>query len=138
MSYDLFVSYARRDNALDSITQFVERISRDFESFAGRLLRPFFDGTEIHGIEDWWHHMLQGLRESRLLLACLSPSYLLSEYCEFQYTMATSHAHPHLQDAIGASTARQQQIGRRPQELLAQLNSVAHPFGIQLGGGNQD
>jgi hypothetical protein len=43
-----------------------------------------------------------------------------------------------LQDAIGASTARQQQIGRRPQELLAQLNSVAHPFGIQLGGGNQD
>jgi len=74
--YDLFISYSRRDNAQGRVTQLVERIQADFAAFAGRPLQPFFDLTEIHGMEDWRHRILQGLRESRLLLACLSPSYL--------------------------------------------------------------
>jgi hypothetical protein len=35
MPYDLFISYARRDNENGHVPQLVERISRDFESFAG-------------------------------------------------------------------------------------------------------
>ena len=73
MPYDLLISYSRRDDAQGRITEFVERISRDFESSAGRPLRPFFDITEIHGMEDWRHRILQGLRESGLLIACISP-----------------------------------------------------------------
>jgi hypothetical protein len=79
MSYDLFISYSRRDNEQKRITEFVERIGRDFESFAGRPLRPFFDITEIQGMDDWRHRILQGLRESRLLLVFVSPNYLQSE-----------------------------------------------------------
>lgn len=52
MPYDLFISYSRRDNQQNRITQFVERISRDFERFAGRPLRPFFDVTEIQGMDE--------------------------------------------------------------------------------------
>lgn len=85
MPYDLFITYSRRDNEHGRITEFVERISRDFESFAGRSLRPFFDTAEIQGMDDWRHRILQGLRGSRLLLACLSPNYLLSEYCEWEF-----------------------------------------------------
>ena len=91
MAYDLFISYARRDNEQGRVAQLVERVSRDFESFAGRPLRPFFDTTEIHGMEDWRHCILQGLRESRLLLACLSPSYLASEYCEWEFIEYLNH-----------------------------------------------
>lgn len=82
MPYDLFISYSRRDNEPRRVTEFVERIRRDFESLAGRPLRPFFDITDIQGMDDWRHRILQGLRESRLLLAFVSPSYLQSEYCE--------------------------------------------------------
>ena len=78
MPYDLFISYSRRDNQQGRITQLVERIQADFAAFAGRPLVPFFDATEIRGMDDWRHRILQGLRESRLLLACLSPAYLQS------------------------------------------------------------
>ena len=85
MPYDLFISYSRRDNQSGRITEFVERIGRDFESFAGRPLRPFFDIHEIHGMDDWRHRILTGLRESRLLLSFLSPSLLASEYCAWEF-----------------------------------------------------
>lgn len=35
-------------------------------------------------MDDWRHRILQGLRESRLLLAFVSPNYLESEYCEWE------------------------------------------------------
>src|ERR1700747_824181 len=82
MPYDLFISYSRRDNEQGRITQLVERIKTDFAPFAKRELVPFFDQQEIGGMQDWRQRILQGLRESRLLLACLSPAYLKSEYCE--------------------------------------------------------
>jgi tetratricopeptide (TPR) repeat protein len=87
MPYDLFISYSRRDNGQGDgrVTEFVERIGRDFVGFAGRELVPFFDRSAIAGMEDWRHKILQGLRESRLLLACLTPSYLASEYCEWEF-----------------------------------------------------
>jgi tetratricopeptide (TPR) repeat protein len=85
VAYDLFVSYSRRDNAQGRITDLIARIGRDFESVAGRPLRPFFDVSEIHGMDDWRHRILRGLRESRLLLAVLSPAYVQSEYCEWEF-----------------------------------------------------
>lgn len=91
MSYDLFVSYSRRDNQQGRVTQLVERIKLDFEAFAGRPIVPFFDLTEINGMEDWRHRILQALRESRLLLACLSPAFLESEYCEWEFHEYLKH-----------------------------------------------
>src|SRR5262245_26187475 len=105
MPYDLFISHSRRDNlpvatvgdaatphsalctphSSGRVTQLVERIKLDFAAFAGRELVPFFDQHEINGMEDWRQRILQGLRESRLLLACLSPAYLQSGYCEWEF-----------------------------------------------------
>ena len=70
MPYDLFISYSRSDNEQGRITQLIERIKADFAPFAKRELVPFFDQREIHGMQDWRQRILQGLRESRLLLAC--------------------------------------------------------------------
>ena len=91
MPYDVFISYSRRDNEEGRITQLVERVETDFAAFAGRPLLPFFDASEIHGMDDWRHRILQGLRESRLLLACLSPAYLQSEYCEWEFNEYLKH-----------------------------------------------
>jgi tetratricopeptide (TPR) repeat protein len=85
MPYHLFISYSRRDNEHGRITEFVERIGRDFECIVGSALRPFFDLTDIQGMDDWRHRILQGLRESRLMLAFVSPQYLQSEYCEWEF-----------------------------------------------------
>jgi TIR domain-containing protein len=86
MPYDLFVSYSRRDNASGRVSQLIDHIRSDFARFSSnRGLITFFDQREIHGMEDWKNKILQGLRESHLLLACLSPSYLESEYCKWEF-----------------------------------------------------
>jgi tetratricopeptide (TPR) repeat protein len=91
MSYDLFISYSRRDNNEGRITEIVERLKSDFKVFAGRNLAPFFDQSEIIGMEDWRHKILKGIKESHLLVACLSPSYLESEYCEWEFNEYIKH-----------------------------------------------
>ncbi len=99
MPYDLFISYARRDNGQGRITELVERIEQDFASFEGMLgreLHVFFDQDEIHGMSDWRQRILQGLRESRLLLACLSPAYLQNEYCEWEFVEYLKYEIGHL------------------------------------------
>ncbi len=106
MTYDLFISYSRRDNADGRITQLVEHIKTDFANFEGnkgRELVPFFDQQEIHGMSDWRQRILQGLRESRLLLACLSPAYLQSEYCEWEFVEYLKYEIGHLHGFNGVA-----------------------------------
>ena len=85
LPYDLFISYARRDNQDGRVTQLVERIQQDFTAFAGRPLRLFFDQHAILSMEDWQRLILQGLRESPVLLAILSPNFIASPYCEWEF-----------------------------------------------------
>ncbi len=103
MAYDLFITYSRRDNEQGRITQLVDRIKRDFASFAKRELVPFFDVDEIHGMQDWRQRILQGLRESRLLLACLSPAYLKSDYCEWEFVEYLKYEIGHLHGFNGVA-----------------------------------
>ena len=103
MPYDLFISYSRHDNEQGRITQLVERIKTDFAPFAKRELVPFFDQQEIHGMADWRQRILQGLRESRLLLACLSPAYLRSEYCEWEFVEYLKYEIGHLHGFNGVA-----------------------------------
>ena len=103
MPYDLFISYSRRDNEHGRITTLVDRIQRDFAAFAHRDLVPFFDRDEIRGMDDWRLRIFQGLRESRLLLACLSPGYLDSEYCEWEFVEYLKHEIGHLHGFNGVA-----------------------------------
>ncbi len=103
MPYDLFISYSRRDNEQGRITQLVARIKKDFAPFAKRELVPFFDQQEIAGMQDWRQRILQGLRESRLLLVCLSPAYLKSEYCEWEFVEYLKYEIGHLHGFNGVA-----------------------------------
>jgi hypothetical protein len=99
LPYDLFIPYSRRDNPQGRITELVERIKQDlasFEGMQGRELRVFFDQDEIHGMSEWRQRILKGLRESRLLLDCLSPAYLLSEYRQWEFVEYLKYEIGHL------------------------------------------
>jgi len=85
MPYDLFISYAHRDNARGQVRELRDAISEDFEKFAGRNLTIFFDEHDIPSMADWEKRIAQGLRESRLFLAVLSPNYFASAYCRREW-----------------------------------------------------
>lgn len=84
MQYDIFISYSRKDNANGRVAELKKQIEADYRAFANEELKCFFDLEEITGMEDWKHRLLQGLRDSHLLLLILSPNYLASPYCEWE------------------------------------------------------
>jgi hypothetical protein len=79
--YDLFISYARADNATGFVSRLFDTIYEDFREFSSEPFKIFFDTEEIRSGQDWEERLRQGLRSSRVLLVCLSPSYLRSTWC---------------------------------------------------------
>ena len=61
MSYDLFVSYSRRDDKRGQVRALKEQIEADYRDFAGEELRCFFDLEDIASMDDWRHRILEGL-----------------------------------------------------------------------------
>src|SRR6516165_6486519 len=85
MPNDLFISYSRPDNERGQVAALDEQIKTSFRAFAGRELTVFFDGQEIQGMDDWRHKIQRSLRDSHLFLAVLSPNYLASIYCRWEW-----------------------------------------------------
>jgi tetratricopeptide (TPR) repeat protein len=85
-NFDLFISYSRHDNREGYISELVARIQKEYHDFTGgEELRVFFEKDEIGSRDEWRHRALDGIRSSRLLLACLSPNYLESEYSSWEF-----------------------------------------------------
>jgi tetratricopeptide (TPR) repeat protein len=90
-SYEIFLSYARLDNRVQDgqaqgwVTALRDQILEDHRRFSTAPLRIFLDVEEIRDMDDWRHRILGGLRESKILLVCLSPNYLASDYCRWEW-----------------------------------------------------
>jgi tetratricopeptide (TPR) repeat protein len=82
--YDLFISYSRRDDKQGQVRALKQQIEADYRSFTKEDLGCFFDTEDIATMDDWRHRILEGLRESNLLLLVLTPAYLDSSYCEWE------------------------------------------------------
>ena len=91
MPYDLFISYARKDNEGGWVTAFVEALLESHRRFSGRELNVFFDKESIHTMQDWRWRIAEGLRDSWLMLAFLSPNYEASPYCREEWETYTRH-----------------------------------------------
>ena len=95
--HDLFVSYSRRDNQPGSggqpgwIDAFIGALAAEHRQVAGLDLDVFFDREQIRAMDDWQNRILEGLRESHLLLACLSPHYFDSPYCRWEWEEYIKH-----------------------------------------------
>jgi tetratricopeptide (TPR) repeat protein len=92
--YDVFISYARKDNAPAArdagdargwVTAIRDHIAEEHRQFSTERLRLFFDTLEIKDADDWRFRILGALRRSRLLLVCLSPNYFASDYCRWEW-----------------------------------------------------
>ena len=95
--YDLFVSYARKDNEPSVpgqpgwITAFLAELQRTHRQFTPEDLAIFFDKDDIRVAQDWELRIKSALRDSNLLLACLSPNYFASEWCRREWELYTQH-----------------------------------------------
>ena len=79
--FDLFISYARKDNkpvndnAPGWVSALHDEILRDQATYSTETLRCFFDTRDIRGMDDWRQRILKGLSHSKILLVCLSENY---------------------------------------------------------------
>ena len=104
-NFDLLVSYSREDEQRGQISEIVARIEKEYREFtAGGELRVRFDKSELVDVDGWRQRTLEALRSSRLLLVCLSPNYLLSEYCSWELNqyLRQKAAHTPVAQSIGA------------------------------------
>src|SRR5882762_8516247 len=88
MPYDLFTSYSRHDNEQGQVAALKAQIESSFRAFAGRDLLVFLDihpEDGIRGMDDWRQKIHRSLRDSHLFLAVLSPHYLGSPYCRWEW-----------------------------------------------------
>lgn len=90
--YELFVSYARKDNKPipDTyphgwVTAVKDFILADHRQFSADPMRVFFDTSEIRDMDDWRNRILGALRRSKVLLVCLSPNYFASKPCQWEW-----------------------------------------------------
>src|SRR6187200_2128393 len=92
MKSELFISYSRQDNRprrADDVRGWVtalrDEIIDDHRRFSTEPLTIFLDTDEIRTFDDWSQRILRGLRESRILLVCVSPDYFKSPYCHWEW-----------------------------------------------------
>jgi tetratricopeptide (TPR) repeat protein len=90
LSYDVFISYSRRDNDRGWVSGLYDAILQDFKPFSPPI-EIFFDKSEIKDRHDWELRLRQGLRTSRVLLVCLSPNYLRSPCCKWEWDEFTRY-----------------------------------------------
>src|SRR5690606_14366770 len=86
--FELFISYAHVDNQGEhagKVTALVEAIKADYLRFAGTPLKVFFDTDDIRSMDDWQVRILKGLRQSKMMVAILSPAYFASDYCRKEW-----------------------------------------------------
>jgi hypothetical protein len=132
--YDFFVSYARADNAGGWITRFVEELLAEHARFSGRRrLAPFFDKSDIRGLDDWQHRLHDALSKSRLFLAFISPNYFGSQWCRREWRawidteiakhILTGGAAPiyivEVPGLLGAGALCEHEVARRVADLCA-------------------
>ena len=84
--FDLFISYARKDNETGMVAALVESIEADFAHFSPSMpLKVFFDKKSILDMQHWQDVLKRGLRQSKVMLAILSPAYFQSEWCRREW-----------------------------------------------------
>ncbi|MCE2811165.1 MAG: toll/interleukin-1 receptor domain-containing protein [Planctomycetaceae bacterium] len=89
--YELFISYAHRDNhgntgdQLEPIQAVKLAIEQEYRAVTGKEVNIFLDVNAIETGEYWRTKILTGLKSSKMLLAFVSDNYFRSEYCRLEW-----------------------------------------------------
>ncbi len=138
--HEIFISYSRDDDEpvrpgeSGWVSALRDEILADHRRFSTEPLRVFFDTSDIQPMDDLRHEILDGLRHSHILLNCLSPRYLNSDYCWLEweeYQLRQTHysvgqdtiATVYLEDVPGGETYDN---ASRVDEWLKQINRALY------------
>ena len=84
-AWDLFISYRHRDEVDEAVAIIQEELVSEFREKFGHNLKIFLDKSDIRGFDDWMVRCYRALRSSHFFLACVSPNYLDSEACRWEW-----------------------------------------------------
>ena len=83
--YSVFVSYSRRDDAVGWVEQLVEALRREAREVLDDGFEVFFDRHDLKTREEWRTQLAWAVRESEVLMACVSKSYFESDFCLWEF-----------------------------------------------------
>ena len=86
--YDIFVSFAHASGQVDDsekVSVLVKAIEVEYEREIGDRLRVYQSDRTVQSIQDWEATDLPALRQSRLMLAVLSPAYFATAACRREW-----------------------------------------------------
>ncbi|NBC02650.1 MAG: tetratricopeptide repeat protein [Bacteroidetes bacterium] len=84
-SYDIFISYAHADNQEGRVDELVEQIRDIHREHYHDHLHIFYDREGIKTADDWEHQILTGLKQSKVMIAVITPNYFESDYCRKEW-----------------------------------------------------
>lgn len=115
MTYQVFVSYARKDDEGGDVSRFYEL----FRQYLGERLNDhtvelaFFDQQAIAVGHDWSDAIRDGLRCSRAFVSLISPSLVVSEYSGKEFEA--------FRRRVSLFNARPERVGQSPASLMFPL-----------------
>ena len=84
--FGVFVSYARRDDEQGVVSALVDSIRAELSRVVGdNGWEVFFDQHDIQTLSDWRSQIQGALRESSVLIACVSKNYFASTPCWWEW-----------------------------------------------------
>jgi tetratricopeptide (TPR) repeat protein len=136
--FHLFLSYSRKDNKPANaegegwVTAFERDLKARHYLYSGRDLKVFFDKEAIDPCADWRRRLSVGLRQSRLFLAFLSPNYITSENClwEWEQYLRSEHSSARGDDGLTPIffIAPNELLPAQLRDLRAWLEGMQHTF----------
>jgi hypothetical protein len=84
-SYDIFISYAHADNQEGRVDELVEQIRNIHRENYHDHLHIFYDREGIKTADDWEHRILTGLKQSKVMIAVVTPNYFESDFCRKEW-----------------------------------------------------
>lgn len=85
LDYDVFISYARKDNNNQRLDELYGLLINQFYNKSGLTLRVFYDIKEIDGGDNWKLRLSDGIAQSKIMLPVVSPNYFESYYCFWEW-----------------------------------------------------
>ena len=83
--YSVFVSYSRRDDVTGWVEQLVEALRREAREVLDDGFEVFFDRHDLRTREEWRTQLAWAVRESEVLMACVSTPYFESDFCLWEF-----------------------------------------------------
>ncbi len=132
-SYDLFLSYTRRDNGDPPWVEWLlDSLRTEYAATGTDPLRVFFDQKSLRAGGDWERDLRSALRESFALVAVVSAGYFQSEWCrkEWDEFQRVRQSRPHAQNSVIPVFLED------PREIEKSLPPAAREWWADLGKNN--